>query len=190
LKALTAELTRLGYTEEDLRERLDLRGAHPAAYFSALADPPLAATPDGRSPLDWLIYLFLLRQSVPRPELARLLSEEALQALEAVQLVQTLGGQMEATCALLPFGGLYLCADRAGGRGLRRARRHLPAVHRLGRGAGVAGRDPLGPRVRHRLAADEPEGARRALPRDSRRAAGLVRAAAAAHPRPRGPGVG
>ncbi|HEY8208283.1 MAG TPA: hypothetical protein VIG99_12425 [Myxococcaceae bacterium] len=113
LKALRAELGRLGYTEEGLRQRLGLVGLSPAAYVGALADPPLAPSLDGHSPLDWLIHLFLLRQPVARAELARLFSEEALGALEATQLVQTLGGELEATAAILPFEGLYLVADFA-----------------------------------------------------------------------------
>jgi len=116
LKVLRAELGKLGYTEEGLRERLGLRGVAAAGYFAALADPPLTPSPDGHSPLDWLIQLFLLRESVARSELARLLSAEALEALEAVQLVHTLGGQLEASAALLPFESLYVCADFAIGQ--------------------------------------------------------------------------
>jgi len=113
LKALSSELTRIGYTEEGLRERFGL-GAIPAAdYFAALGDPPLVLSRDGLSPLDWLIQLFLLGEPVPSAELGRLLSDEALEALTAVELVQRVGADLEASAAVLPHEGLYLLADFA-----------------------------------------------------------------------------
>lgn len=111
LKALKHELTQLGYTEEGLRDRLGLGGMPSADYFAALADPPLVPSPDGLSPLDWLVHLLLLGEPVARSELARLFSAEALEALEAVHLVQPSGVEVEATAALLPFEELYLFAD-------------------------------------------------------------------------------
>jgi hypothetical protein len=114
LKALRTELTKLGFTEEGLRERLGLGGMTSAEYFAALADPPLVPSQDGLSPLDWLIHLFLLGDPVARTELARLLSDEALEALEATQLVQRSGAEVEATAALLPYESLYLLADFVG----------------------------------------------------------------------------
>jgi len=111
LKALKAELGKLGYTEEGLRDRLALRGVPAQDYFASLADPPFSPGPDGLSPLDWLIHLFLLRLPVARSELGRLLSAEALEAMEAVQLVQPTAAGLEATCALLPFDSFYLLVD-------------------------------------------------------------------------------
>ncbi|MGB7284350.1 MAG: methyltransferase domain-containing protein [Candidatus Acidiferrum sp.] len=111
--ALREHFFRAGFTEETLRQRLDIHPGRELDLAGLSCRPPLK--PKVGDSLDALIYLFVLGESLPTAEAVSLFPPVVWEALQQIQLVMPDPDNPHrslATVALYPIRDLFLASDR------------------------------------------------------------------------------